>query len=66
MQIRGLTQRECAHAAGMQHPGLNRILNGLQSPSLATCERLASVVGLSVEQLFASASVFDDSMAVTA
>ena len=62
MQIRGLSQRECARRSGVYHANLSRILNGLQSPSLQTCEVLAAVVGCSVRELFASQADFEASV----
>jgi transcriptional regulator with XRE-family HTH domain len=57
--LRGLSQVACATEAGLTHPNLNRILQGKASPSLATCEALASAVGFEARELFLPPETFE-------
>lgn len=51
MERKGVSQRELAERVGTQHPGINRILAGKQTPSLDLADRLADAVGVPLDQL---------------
>ncbi len=48
---RGLTQSQLESMAGLAHNALSRIENNQVSPRLATIERIAVALGLSIEEL---------------
>src|SRR2546421_509248 len=49
--FRGLTQAEVERRGGLAHNALSRIETGSVSPKLATLERIAAALELSVEEL---------------
>lgn len=51
MERKGLTQRELAKNAATSHPGINRILQGKQTPTLELADRLADAVGVPLRDL---------------
>ncbi len=48
---RGLTQEELAHRAGLDYSYLNQIENGRRNPSLDAIDRIATALGVSVQDL---------------
>ncbi len=48
---RGLSQSEIERRAGLAHNAISRIETGEVAPRLATLERIADVLGISIEQL---------------
>ncbi len=51
----GLTQKEIAASAGMDEPKLSRLVNGRHPGDEKTRQAIASVLGVSVEDLFPDA-----------
>lgn len=51
----GLTQTELAERSGVSRATVNRIENGKEETSTKTLEKIASALGVCVEELFASA-----------
>jgi transcriptional regulator with XRE-family HTH domain len=49
--LRGLTQADAERRGGLAHNALSRIETGTVSPKLATLERIAMALDLSVEEL---------------
>src|SRR5215831_7739650 len=49
--FRGLTQAEVEHRGGLAHNALSRIETGSVCPKLATLERIAAALQLSIEEL---------------
>src|SRR5687767_8678420 len=49
--FRGLTQADVEHRGGLAHNALSRIETGSVSPKLATLERIAAALELSIEEL---------------
>lgn len=50
---RGLTLRDLAHHAGVTESFLSQVERGVASPSIASVQRIARGLGLSIAQLFA-------------
>lgn len=48
-----LTQRELAERVGTGYPGINRILQGKQNPSIDLADRIADAVGVALADLLA-------------
>ena len=48
---KGLTQCELASSAGIKQPNLSRLESGLTNPTIATLEKIALVLGVTVEVL---------------
>ena len=51
MERAGVSQRELAEKAGTSYSGINRILQGRQTPTLELADRLADSVGIPLENL---------------
>lgn len=51
MQAAGLSQRELAEKVGTGYPGINRILQGKQTPTLDLADRIADAVGMPLPKL---------------
>ena len=49
--FRGLTQADVERRGGLAHNAVSRIETGIVSPKLATLERIATALELSVEEL---------------
>jgi transcriptional regulator with XRE-family HTH domain len=65
-RTKGLTQSQLESMAGLAHNALSRVENNLVSPRLMTVERIASALGISVEELqFRSPAVIDPSTEVS-
>ena len=52
LQQRGFTQRSLAQAMGTGHTQVNRVLQGVQSPTVEWAGRAAEVLGVDVQDLF--------------
>jgi transcriptional regulator with XRE-family HTH domain len=50
-EFRGVTQADVERRGGLAHNALSRIETGLVSPKLATLERIAAALELSIEEL---------------
>lgn len=51
MEKIGISQRELAERAHTAHPGINRILQGKQVPTLDLADRIADAVGIPLHEL---------------
>lgn len=51
MEKNGVTQRELAKRADTSYPGINRILQGKQAPTLELADRLADCLGIPLTEL---------------
>lgn len=51
MERAGISQRELAERAATAHPGINRILQGKQVPTLDLADRIADAVGVPLHEL---------------
>lgn len=51
MERAGLTQRDLAKKVGAGYPGINRILQGKQNPTIEMADRLADAVGIPLPRL---------------
>lgn len=51
MHLAGISQRELAERAHTAHPGINRILQGKQVPTLDLADRIADAVGVPLAEL---------------
>lgn len=51
MKKRDITQRQLAEKANTGYSGVNRILNGTQTPTLDLADRLADAVGVQLAEL---------------
>ena len=47
----GITQQEVADAAGIAQATLSRAMSGVNSPTLTTCEKIATGLGLPLSSL---------------
>lgn len=56
MRQRGVTQRELAERAETSYPGINRILQGKQAPTLELADRLADSLGIPLAELIGTKS----------
>lgn len=56
MEKAGLTQRDLADKAKTGYPGINRILQGKQVPTLELADRLAFAVGKPLQKLLSENS----------
>lgn len=54
MDRRGVSQRELAKKAKAGYPGLNRVLQGKQAPTIDFADRLADALGISLSDLISS------------
>ncbi|MEO4030082.1 helix-turn-helix transcriptional regulator [Chromobacterium vaccinii] len=61
----GLAQKVVAERIGMETESLSRIERGNALPGLATLDRLADILGISLQQLLSGASVGLSSLAAT-
>lgn len=52
MDRAGLTQRELAVKTKTGYPGINRILQGKQTPTIELADRLADAIGVPLSELF--------------
>jgi transcriptional regulator with XRE-family HTH domain len=51
MEKAGISQRELAERANTSYPGINRILQGKQAPTLELADRLSDAVGVHLTDL---------------
>jgi len=51
MEVRGVSQRELALRANTSHPGINRILQGKQTPTIDLADRLADALEIPLSAL---------------
>lgn len=56
MNSAGVSQRELAERAKTSYPGINRILQGKQAPTLDLADRLADAVGMPLSALLEKSS----------
>lgn len=56
MQRTGVSQRQLAERANTSYPGINRILQGKQTPTIDLADRLADAVGVTLSELFGKKS----------
>ena len=52
LNAKGMTQQQLAQESGLHFVTVSRILGGIISPSVETCERLASAVGIDSPKIF--------------
>jgi transcriptional regulator with XRE-family HTH domain len=63
---RGISQRDFAVRIGMSYPYVNKVLGGIYSPPLKTCEHMAETVGLTVSEMILEPRVFERRRRATA
>lgn len=51
MDRAGLTQRDLAKKVGAGYPGINRVLQGKQNPTIEMADKLADAVGIPLSKL---------------
>jgi len=56
MHLQGVSQRELAKRADTSYPGINRILQGKQDPTLELADRLADALGIELAKLLEKSS----------
>lgn len=56
MNRAGISQRELAERADTGYPGINRILQGKQTPTIELADRLADAVGVPLSDLLGKKS----------
>ena len=59
MALRGISQREFASRIGMSYPYVNKVLQGIYSPPLKTCEHMAETLGLTVGEMILEPRAFE-------
>ena len=56
---RGISQRDFAVRIGMSYPYVNKVLGGVYSPPLKTCELMAETIGLTVGEMILDPRAFE-------
>jgi transcriptional regulator with XRE-family HTH domain len=59
MALRGISQRDFASRIGMSYPYVNKVLQGIYSPPLKTCEHMAETLGMTVSEMILEPKKFN-------
>lgn len=65
LRARGISQAKLAELAETKQPYVNRVLQGLTSPSLEQCEKLARAAGYPLVALLSAPEIFDEAVLTT-